>query len=188
MEIKFNAKDTVRIPDGCKAIIKDGVVIFEKEESKEQEFKRGDVIVSKIKVNEILIVDVHSFEKHILRSIAHIKDGTLFNSSYSSWNEHHAWRLASEEEKQLLFAKMKEQGLQWNAEEKRVEKIRWRAGYKCRYFYIDSWFEVGSSADLSYIEDEERWEVGNYFQTGEEAEEAAKILRGALGKFHKENE
>lgn len=35
MEIKFNAKDTVRIPDGCKAIIKDGVVIFEKEESKE---------------------------------------------------------------------------------------------------------------------------------------------------------
>ena len=83
MEIKFNAKDTVRIPDGCTAIIEDGMVIFKKKEREEQEFKRGDVIVSKM--NEILIVDVHSFEKHILRSIVHIKeDGTLFNSSYSS--------------------------------------------------------------------------------------------------------
>ena len=52
MEVKFNAGDMCAIPDGCKATIKDGVVIFEKEESKEQEFKRGDVIVSKN--NEIL--------------------------------------------------------------------------------------------------------------------------------------
>jgi hypothetical protein len=187
MEIKFNAKDTVRIPDGCKAIIKDGVVIFEKEESKEQEFKRGDVIVSKM--NEILIVDVHSFENRILISFVNIKeDGTLFNSSYSLWNEHHAWRLASEEEKQKLFAKMKEQGLKWNAEKKRVEKIRWRAEDRCRYFYIDSCIKVGGSADFRYAGDEERWEVGNYFQTEEEAEEAAKILREALDKFHEENE
>ena len=32
---------------------------------------------------------------------------------------------STEEEKQLLFDKMKEQGLKWNAEEKRGEKIRW---------------------------------------------------------------
>lgn len=187
MEIKFNAKDTVRIPDGCTAIIEDGMVIFKKEESEEQEFKKGDVIVSTI--NEILIVDVHSFENRILRSFVNIKeDGTLFNSSYSLWNEHHVWRLATEEEKQKLFIKMKEQGLRWNAEEKRVEKIRWRAEDRCRYFYIDSCIKVGSGADFRYAEDEERWEVGNHFQTEEEAEEAAKILREALCKFHKENE
>lgn len=187
MEVKFNAGDSVRIPKGCKATIKDGVVIFEKEESKEQEFKRGDVIVST--TNEILIVDVHSFENRILRSFVNIKeDGTLLNSSYSSWNEHHTWRLATEEEKQKLFTKMKEQGLRWNAEEKRVEKIRWRAENGCRYFYIGSCIKVGSSVDLSYIEDEERWEVGNYFRTEEEAEEAAKILRETLDKFHEENE
>lgn len=133
MEVKFTAEDSVHIPKGCTAIVEDGMVIFKKKESKEQEFKRGDVIVSK--ANEILIVDIHSFEKSILRSIAHIKeDGTLFNSSYSSWNGHHTWRLASEEEKQKLFAKMKEQGLCWNAEKKCVEKIRWRAEYRCRYF------------------------------------------------------
>ena len=176
MEIKFNAKDTVRIPDGCKAIIKDGVVTFEKEESKEQEFKRGDVIVSTM--NEILIVDVHSFENSILRSFVNIKeDGTLFNSSYSSWNEHHAWRLATEDEKQLLFDKMKEQGLKWNAEEKRVETIRWRAEDRCRYYLVTGCLKVGSNIDFRHTEDEERWEVGNYFQTKEEAEEAAKSAK-----------
>lgn len=45
MEIKFNVKDSVRIPDGCKAIIEDGMVIFVKEE-KEQEFEDGDVLCS----------------------------------------------------------------------------------------------------------------------------------------------
>lgn len=182
MNIEFNAWDSVEIPKACKATIKDNVVIFE---PKERVFKKGDVIVSKM--NEILIVDVHSFENRILRSFVNIKeDGTLFNSSYSSWNECHAWRLATEEEKQLLFDKMKEQGLQWNAEKKRVEKMRWRAEDRYRYFYIDSCIKVGSSADFRCIEDNERWEVGNYFQTEEEAEEAAKISRGALSKFHKE--
>lgn len=186
MEVRFNAGDSVHIPKGCTAIIGDGVVIFE-EESKEQEFKRGDVIVSTM--NEILLVDVHSFENRILRSFVHVQqDGILFNSSYSLWNEHHTWRLATEEEKQKLFAKMREQGLFWNIEENRVEKIRWRAEDRYRYFYIDSCIKVGSSADFRYTEDEERWEVGNYFKTEEEAEEAAKILREALDKFHEENE
>ena len=185
MEIKLNVKDTLRIPDGCTAIIEDGMVIFKKKESEVQEFKRGDVIVSKI--NEILLVDVHCLENRTLRSFVNIKeDGTLFNSSYSLWNERYAWRLASEEEKQLLFDKMKEQGLKWNAEEKRVEKIRWRAKYKCRYYLVTSCLKVGSNIDFRRTEDEERWEVGNHFQTGEEAEEAAKILRGTLGKFHTE--
>ena len=43
MEVKFNAGDMCAIPDGCKATIKDGVVIFEKEK---QEFKDGDVLCS----------------------------------------------------------------------------------------------------------------------------------------------
>ena len=185
MEIKFNAKDTVRIPYGCTAIIEDGMVIFKKEESEEQEFKRGDVIVSKM--NEILLVDVHSFENRILRSFVNIKeDGTLFNSFSSLWNECHAWRLATEEEKQKLFDKMKEQGLRWNAEKKRVEKIRWRAEDRCRYFYIDSCIKVGSGADFRYAEDEERWKVGNYFQTEEEAEEAGKRVKETLRKYHEE--
>lgn len=187
MEIKFNAKDTVRIPDGCTAIIEDGMVIFKKKESEVQEFKRGDVIVSTM--NEILIVDVHSFENRILRSFVNIKeDGTLFNSSYSLWNECHAWRLATEEEKQKIFDKMKEQGLQWNAEEKRVEKIRWRAKDGKDYYYIGNQGILMVDKEDGHCADENRHEFGNYFRTSEQAEEASKILREALCKFHKENE
>lgn len=136
MKVELQCGDKITIPEGCKAIVKDGSVVFEKEENKE-EFKRGDVIVSK--VNEILLVDVHCFENRILRSFVHIQqDGTLFNSSYSLWNEHHVWRLATEDEKQKLFDKMKEQGLLWNAEKKRVEMMRWRAEEGKDYFVISS--------------------------------------------------
>lgn len=182
MEIKFNAKDTVRIPDGCKAIIKDDVVIFE---PKECNFKKGDVIVS---LNgEILLVD--ECTNDALSSCVNIdEEGKFYSTPYKEWYRHHKWRLTSEEEKQKIFDKMKEQGLRWNAEEKRVEKIRWRAEYRCRYHLITSCLKVGSNIDFRHTENEERWEVGNYFKTEEEAEEAAKILREALDKFHEENE
>lgn len=185
MEIKFNAKDTVRIPDGCKAIIKDGVVIFEKEESKEQEFKRGDVIVSTM--NEILIVDVHSFENRILRSFVNIKeDGTLFNSSYSSWNEHHAWRLATEEEKQKLFDKMKEQGLKWNVEDKRVEKIIWRPKKGERFYCLNGGLFIHNFKNHEGEDDKNLLNNYNYFRTEEQAEEAAKRVKETLRKYHEE--
>ena len=185
MEVKFNAGDMCAIPEGCKATIKDGVVIFEKEESKEQEFKRGDVIVSKM--NEILLVDVHCFENRILRSFVHIKqDGTLFNSSYSLWNEHHVWRLATEEEKQLLFDKMKEQGLKWNAEKKRVETIRWRAKKGEEYFSIDTDIQVCTFLDKYGVCDNAFYDVLNYFHAKEQAEEAAKRVKEVLCKYHEE--
>ena len=187
MEVKFNAGDMCAIPDGCKATIKDGVVIFEKEESKEQEFKRGDVIVSKM--NEILLVDVHCFENRILRSFVNIQqDGTLFNSSYSRWNELHDWRLATEEEKQLLFDKMKEQDLRWNAEEKRVEKIRWRAKYGEKYYFLNTDLTVVSVIETNDAFDKELWDIFNYFHTEEQAKEAAKRIKEVLRNYHEEIE
>lgn len=185
MEVKFNAGDMCAIPEGCKATIKDGVVIFEKEESKEQEFKRGDVIVSKM--NEILLVDVHCFENHILRSFVHIKqDGTLFNSSYSLWNEHYVWRLATEEEKQLLFDKMKEQGLKWNAEKKRVEKLRWRADVGVKYYFVDSLLDVLHIKECWSSLCNKHYSARNYFRTEEQAEEAAKRIKEVLYNYHEE--
>ena len=187
MEVKFNVGDMCAIPDGCKATIKDGVVIFEKEESKEQEFKRGDVIVSK--TNEILLVDVHCFENRILRSFVHIQqDGTLFNSSYSLWNEHHVWRLATEDEKQKLFDKMKEQGLKWNVEKKRVETIRWRAEKGEKYFSIDTDIQVCTFLDKYGVCDDVFYDALNYFHTKKQAEEAAKRVKETLRNYHEEIE
>lgn len=185
MEVKLKAGDSLNIPEGCKATIKDGSVVIEKEEQKEQEFKRGDVIVSK--VNEILLVDVHCFENRILRSFVHIQqDGIFINSSYSLWNERHTWRHATEEEKQLLFDKMKEQGLKWNAEEKRVEKVRWRASFDERYYYINHLLDCHSDIEDSHIFNKERWKMGNYFKNKEQAEEAAKRVKETLRNYHEE--
>lgn len=185
MEVKFNAGDMCAIPDGCKATIKDGVIIFEKEESKEQEFKRGDVIVSKI--NEILLVDVHCFENRILRSFVHIQqDGIFINSSYSLWNERHTWRHATEEEKQLLFDKMKEQGLKWNAEEKRVEKLRWRADVGVKYYFVDSLLDVLHIKECWSSLCNKHYSARNYFRTEEQAEEAAKRIKEVLFNYHEE--
>lgn len=184
MKIELQAGDTIAIPDGCKAIVKDGSVVFEKEENKE-EFKRGDVIVSK--VNEILLVDVHCFENRILRSFVHIQqDGTLFNSSYSLWNEHHVWRLATEDEKQKLFDKMKEQGLLWNAEKKRVEMMRWRAEDGEEYYYVGNQGNLMVDREDGVCADQNRYLFNNYFRTEEQAKEAAKRVKEVLCKFHEE--
>lgn len=118
---KFNAKDTVRIPDGCKAIIKDGVVIFEKEERKEQEFKDGDVLCSFYNDTVLIFKDVNKCDRDYF-------DSHYNNKGFGDkrWCRE-SFRLATEKEKQQLFDLMKEQGLKWNAKEKRIEKIRWRA-------------------------------------------------------------
>ena len=183
MIVDFQCGDTITIPEGCKAIAKDGSVVFEKEEV--QEFKRGYVIVSKM--NEILLVDRHSFDDRFLRSFVNIKeDGSFCKSSYSLWNELHDWRLATEEEKQLLFDKMKEQGLRWNAEEKQVEKIRWRAEIKGEYFSIDTDIQVCKMFEDNEVCDDAFYNAFNYFRTKEQAEEAARRVREVLRQYHEE--
>ncbi len=183
MIVDFQCGDTITIPEGCKAIVKDGSVVFEKEEV--QEFKRGYVIVSKM--NEILLVDRHSFDDRFLRSFVNIKeDGSFCKSSYSLWNELHDWRLATEEEKQLLFDKMKEQGLRWNAEEKQVEKIRWRAEIKGEYFSIDTDIQVCKMFEDNEVCDDAFYNAFNYFRTKEQAEEAARRVREVLRQYHEE--
>lgn len=185
MEVKLKAGDSLNIPEGCKAVIKDNVVVFEEEkEENKEEFKRGDVIVSKM--NEILLVDRHSFDDRFLRSFVNIKeDGSFCKSSYSLWNDLHDWRLATDEEKQLLFDKMKEQGLRWNDEEKRVEK-RWRAKEGYGYFYIDSQgLKIAKNEECKFV-DEDRFAFGNYFRTKEQAEETARRMQEVLRKYHEE--
>lgn len=84
---------------------------------------------------------------------------------------------ASEEEKNRLFDKMKEAGYRWNAETKKVERIRWRAKMLGGYFFIGSRFCIDMDIDCNTTMSNARWESGNYFRTKEAAEAARdKIL------------
>ena len=171
------------IPEGCKAVIEGNLLLIEK---KEPEFKRGDVIVSK--VDEILLVATYDFDSNLLTSFVNIDaHGNLFNNPYQKWNVSHDWRLAADEEKQLLFDKMKEKGLRWNAEEKKVEEIKWQPQNGERYFFVNAFCEIGSIACLENYIDELLGKICNQFRTKELAEKAAEAVRETLRKFHEEN-
>lgn len=182
MEIKFKQGDSVTIPEGCKAVIKDGVVVFEKAKTN---FKVGEVITCD--TGEILLVKVGFGD--LLSSFVHVgEDGKLWGAASYIWNPKYDWRLATDEEKQLLFDKMKEKGLQWNAEEKRVEKIRWRAKEGEGYYHLDALFTVQHRIYKDYFSDREMVKKYNHFRTKDLAKEAAEAVKEALRKFHEENE
>ena len=177
--------DKIIIPEGCKVIINGNEIIIEKDEN---EFKDGDVLVSNDKYERFPLIfkgnDNKGFHKFYAclgyygNLIICKEDAERCGNSRLS--------LATEEEKQLLFAKMKEQGLRWNAEEKQVEKIRWRApeGHKYLYCSIDS--TVVNTTDCRYELDYKMYKYGNYFRTEKQAEEAAKRVKEALRKYHEE--
>lgn len=179
MEVKLKAGDSLNIPEGCKAVIKDNVVVFEKEEKEEvQEFKDGDVLHS-VCDYEVLI-----FKKST--------DSEYFSSHYNySGKDNNMWltdafRHATEEEKQTLFDKMKEDGLQWNADDNKVEKIRWRAKGKEIYYYVASNMEVYKFSPSQSEDEEDDFKSYNYFRTKEQAEEAARRMKEALFQYHDE--
>ena len=95
-------------------------------------------------------------------------------------------RLATEEEKQLFFDKMKEQGLRWNAEEKRVEKIRWRAKKGEAYCRMGLGGGVFYEIDRRTDADNVFYDTLNYFHTEEQTKEAARRVKEVLRKFHEE--
>lgn len=173
--------DKIIIPEGWKVTINGNEIVVEKEG---REFKDGDIIAK----NKAVAILKGGFNNGIFRDYASINfNGVLLVSNDTEWSTNPAgWHIATDEEKQTLFAKMKEQGLRWNAEEKQVEKIRWRApeGHKYLYCSIDS--TVVNTTDCRYELDYKMYKYGNYFRTEKQAEEAAKRVKEALRKYHEE--
>lgn len=179
MKVELQCGDTITIPEGCKAIVKDGSVTIEKKERGDvQEFKEGDVLHS-VYADITLIFEkyttCYSFTSHY----------STLNAAGFDWAVK-SFRYATEEEKQLLFAKMKEQGLQWNAEKKRVEKIRWRAKKGDRFYCFDTDFSVLDGLEEGSKLDDSSWRSYNYFRTAEQVKEAIKRMKQELRKYHEE--
>lgn len=183
MEIVLKQGDRLPVPEGCKAVVEGNVVLIEREG---QEFKDGDIIAK----NKAVAILKGGFNNGMFRDYACLNfDGKVLISNDTEWSTNPAgWHIATEEERQLLFDKMAEQGLRWNAEEKRVEKIRWRANDKRAYYCIRDQGGIMVNYEAGFPADEDKWEFGNYFRTSEQAEKATKAVRETLRKFHEENE
>lgn len=189
MKVELQCGDTITIPEGCKATIKDGSVVFEKEEQNEQEFKDGDVVVP--------VLDGHRLYAFIYKSTDTEGSHSFYvgldtcskliisESPDVRWCDNDLSH-ATKEEKDVLFYSMKEKGLQWNAEEKRVEKIRWRAKGKEIYYYVGKNMEVYTFSPSTSEDEEDDFKSYNYFRIKEQAKEAAKRIREALRQYHEE--
>lgn len=186
MGVKVQPGDIIAIPKDCKTIIKDGNVIFEKEE---KNFKDGDILAYAnysgysypfIYKN----TDERGFHKFYV-GINSVKEVCLPHDSKLLWGNA-ALRHANYDERRFLFNKMYEQGLKWNAEEKRVETIRWRALTHHEYYYVNAKGNISTDEEESHIFDIKKYEFGNYFHTKEQAEEAAKRVKEVLLKYHEE--
>ena len=200
MEVKLKAGDSLNIPEGCKAIVKDNVVVFEKEkkeEAKTQDFKDGDVLTS-LYDNKVVFIFKEDESKqkynkndyYVCHIYASYSAGYVIEvptkDSLSFCGHKEDVRHATDEEKQLLFDKMKKQGLKWNAEEKRVEKIRWRAKEGEEYFMIEADVKVKAYRDDNDEDDNLLYNALNYFHTQDQTEEAAKRVKEMLKKYHEE--
>ena len=179
MKVELQSGDRITIPEGCKAIIEDDLITIIEE--KQEEFKEGDILHS-INTNRMLI-----FKKYRENSKFLFSD--YFNNARGSNSDDwftNKFRHATEEEKQTLFDKMKEQRLRWNAEEKRVEKIRWRAKDGKEYYYVGNQGILMVDKEDGICADQNRYEFSNYFRTSEQVEEAAKRVKEVLRKYHEE--
>ena len=192
MKVELQNGDRITIPEGCKAQINGNEVVIEKEEKEEaktQEFKDGDVLVLVVngkRCNAFIYKSTDKRGFHYYYVGLDVCNQISISESPSNRWSNNDLSYSTEEEKQLLFNKMKEQGLKWNAEKKRVEKIRWRAKEGEDYYYITGRGHVVGDEEGGLPEDIERYEFGNYFRTQEQAEEAAKRVKEALHKYHEE--
>ena len=191
MKVELQCGDTITIPEGCKATIRNGSVVFEKEE-KLQEFKDGDVLTSLFDNKVVFIFKKDELKQkdnrngyYVCHTADYVIDVSTKDSSFFCGHKEDV-RLATEKEKQFLFDKMKEQGLKWNAEEKRVEKIRWRAKKGEYYYWIDVNLVIRNINDTYSSFDNKIWDAFNYFRTKEQAEEAVRLVKETLRKYHEE--
>lgn len=180
MAMKIQVGDTITIPEGFKAIVRGRSVIFEKAEEKVQKFNDGDVLHSTL--DDIMLIF----------KAKHTHARSFFDSYYNNkglgnerWNRE-LFRHATEEEKQNFFENMKERGLFWNTDKKRVEKIRWRARRNEIYYYVKEDLAVVNTIETYNPCDNKRWDDFNYFKVEGQAECAAKRIKGTLRQYHDE--
>ena len=126
--------------------------------------------------NTIFIFNGNDGRKTALH-FALFNDGKTTYGGALNGNDPTGYRYATEEEKQRLFDALAKEGKRWNAEEKRIENVRWRAENRGTYYRVCMDTTVETLAECRDGVDKAMYEVGNYFKTREAAEKVASKIR-----------
>lgn len=174
MEIKL--KTAEGLVDPIIEIV-DGVMVVSPKEEK-FEPKDGDVIFSGTSL--ISIFKKMTSDTSLSAYIA-LSKGEL-HAEFDSWSTLNI-RLATEEEKQKLFDKLKEEGYEFDFENKELVKLRWKPKFGEDY-YTPSWNEYVFEPYLyGWAEDEfdcKCHTMGRVFKTKEECQAFCDNLNEAI--------
>ena len=153
----------------------DGVMVVSPKEEK-FEPKDGDVVTSGC------FYEVNSIFKLQSNEIAYKSHISLYEGKLHKDNSFMMKNIrpATEEEKQKLFDKLKEEGYEWDAEKKELVKLKWKPKYKELYFApffynVDFLFSTCSHIYTEHFSDETR-----VFKTEAECQEFCDRLNEAI--------
>lgn len=94
------------------------------------------------------------------------------------------YRFSTPEEKKRMNEVLSENNLYYDEKEKCIKKLHWRAKKDCMYYYIDfngpNPFCVNSHIEKFDYIDNYKFDVHNYFQTGEEAKKKLDLIKSIL--------
>lgn len=106
--------------------------------------------------------------------------------STSSYSPDYNFRLATPAESQQLFDALAADGKRWNADLKRIEKVRERAKHGGVYYTAlsDSGRYVAESSSDDYLyADNKRYERGNYFLNESDCQRLCDLLNETVKNF-----
>lgn len=175
MEVKI--KDKNNLIDATIEVVDGVMVVSPKEETFEP--KDGDVVFSGCSLISIF-KEMTSYTS--LASYVSLNKGELIKG-FDFWSASNI-RPATEEEKQKLFDRLKEEGYDWKADTKELVKLRWMPKAYNEYYYpvwcaIDR-FKPCLTAWLNTQTDRVTYEYGWVFRTKEECKQFCSRLNQAI--------
>jgi len=166
-------KQTFNIPAGCTvgSIEQDGdkvIIEFKSEYTP----KRGDVCVMTTDTGQDVIILVESVLCEKIRTFAHFwtRDNSLYIYGKIITFSTDTFRPATEEEKQLLFSKLKEKGKRFNPDKMCIEDDVWMPEYGEKYYFLSMYGAILNETNTLHSADKYSLSIGNCFKTKEAAE------------------
>ena len=178
-------KQTFNIPDGCKEVTIEqvGNQLITTFEPEKYIPKVGDCV----KFSQLSLVyygQVKEIEEK--QAICHvsISNRNSYLKDYFSWAL--GWAFCKEEKitPEQFQEEFKKLGYVYDFETHTATKKRWRAEKEHKYYVIVDTFKVIFDIEDNLTTDLERYNAGNYFQTRQQAQEAAEFLKQQLKEFN----
>ena len=176
-------KQTFNIPEGCKVVTVEqiGNQLITSFEPEKYEPKVGDCVKITYDTGNVYFLEVSRVLFDGQSPIVHSEDvvicenGKIFKSQIV-FNFKSIEKITPEE----FQAEFEKHSYEYDFETHTAHKKRWRAERGCEYFLFSNLLEVQTDIDVYASLDDKRYNIGNYFQTKEDAEMKANEIKKLL--------